>query len=197
MKFNSAIFLIIISSPFFGCRNQDRQPLINPNLDSSLTQVTKKFCLPYPTDLRLNGNSMIFYGARTFDTSFLIHIVKGSSEIDGVYYELLPTYHRNINAFATTTGSELLFFEGYSFVLDSAKWEVIKNMIKKIQQGDTGSQKSKGEYTDGETYGLYYDSMKMIKRNGDNIIPYQSFYKFLKDSFLEDFIRKRKPVMQH
>jgi len=140
---------------------------------------------------------MIFYGARTFDTSFLIHIVKGSSEIDGVYYELLPTYHRNINAFATTTGSELLFFEGYSFVLDSAKWEVIKNMIKKIQQGDTGSQKSKGEYTDGETYGLYYDSMKMIKRNGDNIIPYQSFYKFLKDSFLEDFIRKRKPVMQH
>ena len=52
--------------------------------------------------------------------------------MNGVFYEALPEYHRNDEDYADAKAS-LLFFDGYSFKVDSAKWEqIINNARNKI-----------------------------------------------------------------
>lgn len=161
--------------------------------DSAINLVLKKFSLPYLDNLKLDSNSLIFYGDRSFDTSFLIHLEKRDGEIDGTYYEVLPDYHRNLYD-VRTPSNQILYFEGYGFKLDLTKWGTVKNKVKELLSVDTSNRVNRG-CCDGGEYGLYYDGSKKIKGNLDDQTQYESFYRFLKGLFLEGFIQNRKPVM--
>ena len=159
------------------------------NAVATADSMVSKF-LPYYSNLALDTNAFIFYCARTFDTSSLIHIQKDKSEIKALYYEMLPTYHQNINDFANKREEQLMFFEGYSFIMDSTTWQEIKvqaNMI--LQAPDTFRRDI---YKDGSRYGLYYGSQQ---RRGDSNHEtfFENFAAFLKKSFLQEIIQARKP----
>jgi hypothetical protein len=159
--------------------------------DSSINFIMKKFELLYPENFKSDSNSLVFYRTATFDTSFLIHLKQEPSGINGAYYEVLPSYHNNVNDFATE--DQLLFFEGYSFTLDPTKWAIMKRMAEKMLSSDTSFKSNEG-IRDGEEYVLSYN-FKSSKSHIDNNGEYESFYKFLKELFLEKFIQKRKPFV--
>lgn len=190
-------FLIALCLLYIGCREKENTSPVTPSVsnhyrDSSLNFIGKKFELSYPENFTLDSNSLIFYRTATFDTSFLIHLKRGRNGINGVYYELLPSYHNNVNDFATEE-NQLLFFEGYSFTLDSTKWLIIKRMAEKMLSSDTSFKSNEG-IRDGKEYVLSYN-FKSSKSHIDNNSEYESFYEFLKGSFLENFIQRRKPIM--
>ena len=150
----------------------------------------KKFEQLYPQNFKSDNNSLAFYHTATFDTSFLIHLKRETTGINGVYYEVLPSYHNNVNDFASGE-NQLLFFEGYSFTLDSTQWAMIKEKAEKMLSRDTSFKSNEG-VRDGAEYVLSYN-FKSSKSYNANNSEHESFYKFLKEQFLEKFIQGRKP----
>jgi hypothetical protein len=180
---------------FVACSNK------NSDKEGSSTSVTRnqatiidstitKFCLAYPKDLMLDSNSLVFYCARTFDTSSLIHIQKNNLTIRGVYYEMLPAYHQFPNDFADQK-NDLLFFDGYSFVIDSAIWRMIKERVNILLQTKDSLTKNR-EFVDGSRYAIYYNSQSRFGDNNQEAL-YENFYDFLKRTFLKKIIQSRKP----
>jgi hypothetical protein len=113
-------------------------------------------------------------------------------EIYGVFYEILPTYHRYPKDFADQK-SNLLFFEGYSFIIDPAIWKAIQEQAQIVLDAKD-SLNENHHYTDESTYSLYYN-MQSSHGRSSNGIRYEKFDKFLKGSFLEKFMKARKPIM--
>lgn len=157
--------------------------------DSLINSQLKKFALPYPENFKSDSNTLIFYGSRPLDTSFLIQINKGLQEINGVYYEIIPANHNDLSDFADPE-KKLLFFEGYSFTLDSSKWEKLEGDAEKLLMDNSTFNVNSG-CMDCEVYGLYYGA----KSNIGNGIKYRPFYKSFKGMFLDSFIARRKPIM--
>jgi hypothetical protein len=149
----------------------------------------QQFTLPYPENFEFDSNTLVFYGSRPFDTSFLIHLRNGERGITGVYYEVIPTYHTEINNFATPK-NKLLFFEGYSFVLESSKWQKIKTRADDLLKSNSAFNVNEA-CRDCAVFGLCYGT----KSNFGNANKYGPFYGFLKEYFLDSFIVRRKPIM--
>lgn len=160
--------------------------------DSSVCTIIKKFNLPYTGNLSLDSNSLIFYGDRAFDTSFLLHVRKDIGKINVTYYEVLPNYHRFLND-VRVSDRQALFFEGYGFVLDSSTWKIIKNKAAELPPTDTNT-KSNPIVRDGDHFAFLSD-MGVKKSNSMTSVQYAVFYKFLKDSLLDDLINERIPIM--
>jgi hypothetical protein len=177
--------------------SQYRQVIITPpesaisDTASGMDIIVKKFSLSYPKNLNVDSNTLIYCYSKPLDTSFLIHIVKKSDQINVVYYEILPDYHRSINDFADTK-SELLFFEGYSFKIDSVIWDQIKIAAQKLTTIKPTASKA-GGCADCGFCSIYYDyNFKLSDRASRP--QYDSFTKFLRDSLLYQVINKRKPI---
>jgi hypothetical protein len=194
MNKNIIIWVFVLSFFHITCRETPKkyQDLISKHdfsNDSLFTSVLKTFTLPYSANLELDTNSLIFFGSRPFDTSFLIHLKIDSKEVTGVYYELIPTYHTELEHFADET-SKLLFFEGYSFILNQENWKSIKDQANSMVANNQPFNLNDA-CMDCEVFGLYYDG----KGNIGNAVRFRPFYKFLKNLFLDSFIVKRKPII--
>lgn len=81
-----------------GCRSNEKNNIITnsyvkekTNKDSIAESIVAKFSLPYSDILKADSNSLFFYCSRAYDTSSLIHIQKGPTEIRGIFYQMLPT----------------------------------------------------------------------------------------------------------
>ena len=160
----------------------------NPIIDSSVRLTLEKFCLQYDASFVLDTNSLIFYRKSTFDTSFLIHLRKDASRIRGVYYEVLPSYHNDIDDYSISE-NELLFFEGYSFSIDSLQWEEIKTKAEKIVNNK--QDKNSEACRDCAEYGLYFGH---LFRSGSIRSELPSLYHFIKGFLLDRFIKQRVPI---
>jgi len=190
------LYLLITLAIITGCKEKPTSITSMPKTgdhykDSTISDVMEKFGLAYAE--RSNGpdSSMIFYGTRPFDTSFLVRLTTKSSEIMGVYYEVLPIYHNKIND-VSVDGSHLLFFDGYTFKLDLAKWGQIKKLAEQLLSMDS-SFRNNDDCQDCEYYVLSYNS-KSIRSNIGNRSKYELFYDTLNDLFLKSFIQRRKPI---
>lgn len=160
--------------------------------DSVLETIIKKFSLPYCADSIVDERSLIFFCSRPFDTSSLIVLKKTHEMVNGVFYEILPTYHKYVNDFADSKAN-LLFFEGYSFIVDSLAWDLVKEQAQSILMGKDGLNKGQ-QYVDGKSFALYYN-FQNCKGNSSDEAVFERFDKFLKQSFLGKIIQARKPIM--
>ncbi|HYM93330.1 MAG TPA: hypothetical protein VET23_04270 [Chitinophagaceae bacterium] len=191
---NKNIFLLCLCFLYYSCQekaNNVKENIVtqsNRYEDSTLSFVMKKFGLPQLQSDRSDSNTLVFYCLRSFDSSFLIHLRQEPNGINGAYYVEMPSYY-NVND-SGAKENQLLFFEGYSFTLDSAKWQIVKDKAEELLR-DTIFKNSPG-CRDCKEYGLSYD----LKSKIDNGIKYEPFYRFLKEQFLEKFIQKRKPFVR-
>lgn len=191
-----AMWLLIICM-LFACQDDKKKIVSKPSMvdlinDSVTKTVIKKFGLPYSDNLNLDSNSLLFYCVRSYDTTSLIYLQKHNKEIQGIFYIILPNYHRFVTDYADQK-SNLLFFEGYSFIIDSVAWTTLKSHADLVLQ-HKGNPDIRRNYTDGSTYALYYNSQSRHGNSYDEAI-YEGFDGSLKKMFLNDLIKLRKPIM--
>lgn len=195
LKFLTLFFLAVFL--LMKCGNRENQPGIKtraemPDGDSASKLVVQTFALSYSEHLHFDSGSLVFYCSRTYDTSSLIEIKKQKNLIRGVYYETLPEYHRFVTDYADTS-SRLIFFEGYSFIIDSAIWKSVTDQAKIVLQKKGGTSKNE-KYTDGATYALYYNSQSRHGNSNDEA-DFVKFDSLLKVQFLWKYVQLRKPIM--
>jgi hypothetical protein len=199
MKFPSiTASIFVLSMLITTCseqkRHSDGKPVIATRArDFTLETIMKEFSLPYSGDSMVDENSLIFFCSRTFDTSSLIFLKKNHERINGVFYEVLPTYHKYINDFSDPK-SNLLFFEGYSFIVDSLVWDLVREQAQLILKEKDSLNRGE-KYVDGKSFALYYN-FESCKDNSADETVFERFDKFLKESFLEKIIQARKPIMR-
>ncbi|HOA37629.1 MAG TPA: hypothetical protein PLQ32_02870 [Flavihumibacter sp.] len=192
MKNILSILLMIGAASFVSCKPKAHANRAAATTDSAVYSIIKKFYPTYSGDRSADSNSLIFYGERPFDTSFLLHIKKDIDKVNGTYFEVLPEYHRFLKD-VRSSEMQILFFEGYSFIFDSAMWEKIIIRSEKLLPTDT-SLKSNPLVRDESHYALILNS-RVRKSNFNTSVQYEEFYKFLKDSLLSDLVNKRIPIM--
>jgi hypothetical protein len=199
MKFCSiTVLLFVLSMLIITCGEQkehsDEKPIVATQArDSALETIMKKFSLPYCADSMVDENSLIFFCSRTFDTSSLIVLKKNHERVDGVFYEILPTYHTYANDFADPKAN-VLFFEGYSFIVDSLIWDLVREQAQSILKGKDSLNRGP-KYVDGKSFTLYHN-FENCKGNSADEVVFERFDKFLKQSFLKKIIQSRKPIMR-
>ena len=125
-----------------------------------------------------------------FDTSFLIHLKREPKTITGMYYEVIPIYHNEFKNFAVPE-NKLLFYEGYSFMLESSEWQEIEDQVDKLLSEKAPFDINVG-CMDCELYGLHHSNRSII----GGTTTYKPLYQFLKGRFLDRFITKRKLMFQ-
>ena len=185
-------FSIVLLIVFISCRGKVHIPIEHQvALDSTFQLNLQKFGVMNSESLINDSNVLMLYGAKPFDTSFLIHLEGGTHVTTGTYYEILPSYHNNVNDFAIEE-NKLLYFDGYSFSLDSTKWEAIKTKTRELFASDEDSKERKA-CRDCSEYWVVFNS-KIKKSNFQNSETYQSYYNFLKRLFLQNFILRRMPI---
>ena len=165
--------------------------LKKPGVDSITKEFIQKFALPYPEQEDLNSNTLVFYRSSNYDTSLLLQITKCKHLVRGVFYEILPQYHRFITDYADED-SRLIFFEGYGFTIDSTTWEAVSQQAKLVFQNSKGIDSSKGKFTDGSNYRLYFEG-KLIHGDSNDDTAFEQFYSFLRIQFLNKYMQLRKP----
>ncbi|MBN9382078.1 MAG: hypothetical protein J0H74_15020 [Chitinophagaceae bacterium] len=198
MQIHRFFALVIVASFLFGrCNNRENRPTIETRAamsanDSVSKIIMQTFTLPYFENMKFDSGSLVFYCSRAYDTSSLIEIKEQKNLIRGVYYEILPEYHRFVTDYADTS-SKLIFFNGYSFTVDPGTWKSVTDQAKVVLEEKEGLNKNL-KYTDGATYALYYDGQSRHGNSNDEA-SFVKFDRFLKGQFLERYKQLRKPIM--
>lgn len=182
---------------FLGCTHVDEDKKSYNPKDHGISQsvyvrdtIISKF-YPVSDRILLDSNSMIFSCVRTFDTSSLIHIQLYGGHFKVRYYEMLPAYHQNINDFSNEN-NELLFFEGYSFTIDSIIWKKVILKAEEVLQASVSSERLR--YKDASYYALYSGTQQRKGDSNDEDL-FEGFDAFLKALFLQRCINARKPEL--
>lgn len=194
--FKYFVILMIMCVFLAKCENRDNAQVEKASsemsdIDSFSKQVLQTFALPYNERMKFDSSSLVFYCLKSYDTSSLIEIKKQKDVIRVAYYEILPNYHRFETDYADKN-SKLIFFEGYSFTIDSIIWKSIIEQAKIVF--DSKEHHDGKKYTDGAVYALYYNSES---KHGDsnNEEPFERFNYFLRLQFIDKYIQLRKPIM--
>ena len=196
MQVHPVILLVCIHLLWLGCSDKsitpdDKKELSKVEIDSLSKAVLQKFSIS-GDEYKNDSNCLSFYCCRSYDTTTLIQIKKHEQTLSGVYYQILPTYHRFITDYADRN-TKLLFFEGFSFTIDSTEWQSMVNQAKLVLQEKINMNVPK--VTDGNTYGLLYNHQIQQGRSGAGDVIFDKFDRFLKDSFLDKFKQARKPII--
>jgi hypothetical protein len=86
-----------------------------------------------------------------------------------------------------------LYFEGYSFTIDTAKWRRVKIRAAGML-ADTNTVFSNDGCADCG-FGMVAHDFKIRRTNNQNRSLYDEYARWLKDSILKRFVEKRKPIM--
>jgi hypothetical protein len=195
MQDHPVILLVCIHLLWLGCSDKrttsvDNKGFSKVEIDSLSKVVLQKFSIN-GDEYKNDSNCLSFYCCRNYDTTTLIQIKKHEQILSGVFYQILPTYHRFITDYADRN-TRLLFFEGYSFIIDSTEWQSIVNQAKLVLQEEINMNVPK--VTDATTYGLLYNYQIQQGRSGAGDVIFDKFDRFLKDFIVDKFIQARKPI---
>ena len=195
MKIFSISILWIIASSCFDQKYKEKvaENSLKPNVPVFINSIINKFSLPYNKEAGVDSNSLIFFGRHNFDTSFFVQLYKEASTVNGILYQIIPIYHSDDENYADTT-NRLLFFEGYSFKIDSIKWMHILNRAKSNLLSNKDTVSKDQVCLDCPFYFILHDS-KILSSSNNNRILFQTYERYLKDSLLNHFIVQREPKM--
>ena len=186
----STLFVITILFSLSACRNNgagDRL-LRKDTLSFRTDPIVGKFTLPYNQQVYADSNSLIFYYTKAFDTSFLVHLRKSNDEIVGTYYQTLPEIHRDLEGYSDDD-TKFLFFDGFSFVINTRIWDSIKNSASELLSKDD-SVRSKVCF-DCTSYFLAYNT-EILYDNKDNEIYFKKLSEYLKTTVIDKINRIRQ-----
>ena len=195
MKFR---FVVLISAValFFCChdgsiKKEKRAPVaIDDYGGFESFPIEQRFTLPYKENLQMDSNSLMFFRTYSFDTSLLIHFRKTDGVVKAICYEMLPAYHKNINDYADKD-SHLVFFDGYSFTLDSIQWESVRSRAGQML-ADTNTM-FKNEKCADCGFGMIAHDFKVRRTTAKTLVMYDTYARWLKDSILKKCIERKKP----
>lgn len=193
MKIVSVVIVLLIC---ISCKQQESKEKETElksidSLPPVLMSTIEKFAIPFNGSMP-DRNELFFCSSNTFDTSFLVHFKKLNDNIYGVLYEVLPAYHRDIEDF-TDEKDQLLFFEGYSFRIDTIRWMNIIGKANELLKGKDRWKSNKSCF-DCPLFFLAYDLKTTISYGQDQAL-FEEFAQYLKDSLLCHYINKRQPVL--
>jgi len=190
--FYLVLFFIFLNS----CSNSEnaKKKSLNPtghNMPPFISSIIDKYTLPYDKKMGADSNNLIFYYCGLFDTTVLVHFQNNDTSINVVLYQILPNYHKEDDDYADKE-SELLFFEGYSFKIAVSKWSEIISLAKNKLLISKNQPPKHDPCFDCAFFFLNYDSVTLIN-NSNTHAAFREYFKFLKDSVLDDFIKLRQP----
>lgn len=93
--------------------------------------VIEKYSLPHKMLGENDGTTLIFSREKGLDTSYLFLLRSHKGRIRAVYYDINLKYHSDVYDFLDPT-NELLYFEGFSFAVDSMQWKAVINKASNI-----------------------------------------------------------------
>jgi len=192
------LYFFIISIIGGSCHDaqseqEAQQSVTNRGIPPRLSSYIRKFSLPYDEHSGADSNTFFFYYSGHFDTSFLVHLHKEDTVVNGVLYEILSTYHRDDGDYADQQ-NKLLFFEGYSFKINSERWDDIINNARDKLLIERGTPLRNEACADCAFYFFAY-AFNTRSSNSINRVSFEEYAKFLKDSLLHQFIIKRQPTL--
>lgn len=182
---------------FMKCNSRENQSGVKikeemSNADSASKLVLQTFALPFSEQMKFDSNSLVFYCSRTYDTSSLIHMERKGNLLRGVYYKVLPEYHRFLTDYHDSV-SKIIYFEGYSFNMDSVTWKSVTDQANTVFLDKPNLNKNE-KYTDGATYALYYNGQSR-HGNGNDEAAFVKFDSLLKVEFIWKYALLKKPFM--
>lgn len=189
--------IVIITAPLLSsCDSKNKEKQAEKSkANSSRMEVfefpIKKFSLPYDESFSSDSNSLIYLKQVPFDTSYLLHIVKQGSQIPGICYVVLPTFHRDLEDFYDEE-SQLLFFDGLSFKLDAMQWEMIKQKTNHLISNLPDTIKSSSPCFDCPTYSVIFNSKKRVTGNSNQRDNFKEYDTFIRDSVINHFLTKKE-----
>ncbi len=179
---------------FTSCSNNEQDETRKIVKDSASVQTflfpINKFSLPYDSHLNLDSNSVIFMKEVPFDTSYLIHVRKESSVIRGVCYMILPSFHRDLEDFKDEK-QKLLFFDGFSFILDSLQWETLNKKTKETLINMTDSIPTNSSCIHCPSYTLFYNHQRRATGNSKLQGNFKSYETYLREEIVDPLLKKR------
>lgn len=183
---------IIVLLFILSCRNEKGQKdtqTIQNDKPIEMDWFIRKFGLPYDKNLIADSNTLILYKSKNFDTSFLIHLQRRDTVTYGVYYEILPEYHKSADHYLDQK-TKLIYFEGYSFQIGDSSWRrIISTIPPKIIINNT-SQKNNEACFDCPHYFVAYNFIRSSSNN-INRKSFDEYVLFLKKYLLEQLKEKR------
>ncbi|MBX3257338.1 MAG: hypothetical protein KF862_24650 [Chitinophagaceae bacterium] len=186
--FTVLIFLLFVSS----CKNDKGPENIKTTGNEELLQMDwfiRKFSLPYDRNLVVDSNTLIFYKSKYFDTSYLINIQKRDTAIYGVYYEVLPEYHKSVDHYLDQN-MKLIYFQGYSFQISDSSWNLITSEISPAMTANDSTHKNNEACYDCPHYFLSY-AFKTGSSSNLNRTSFDTYALFLKEHLLNQLKSKR------
>lgn len=151
----------------------------------------KKFSLPYSTPIELDTNSLIFMKEKSFDTSYLLHIHKHGSTVQGVCYIVLPSFHRDLEDYYDEK-NKLLFFDGFSFNLNINQWERLREKTIDAIVHMSDSIRSISTCLHCPSYSLYFNKQKRETGNSKLQENFRDYDTFILDTIIYPILAKRK-----
>jgi hypothetical protein len=176
---NRVLFLMVASIMLFKCKSSTKVEGIEQDPDLSKRLVERFFSLEH----KVNDQDFIFAKSNRWDTSyvFMAH-QQFSGKIRGTYYEISPS-----NGFYSLDRFDLLFFEGFSCDIDSAKFAQIlmrsSSLLKTLNKDiDTGC-------LDCTNYFLTVGYRTTISNTDEGRRDMEQFSAYLKETLIYPVLR--------
>jgi len=182
---------LILTMLILAC-SCNRQSKIGPTISAQKYRdesVIEKFTLPFKSPLLSDSTSLFFYYTHSFDTSWLVHIVKTKTKIRGVYYSVLPTMHRDLDSYPDSAGT--LLFDGAGFVVSEAVWDSL--VLKARDILTTDSLITETGCLDCSEWCLEYASRRRISNN-KNKSRFLDLSEYLRNTLLLHIIQLRREM---
>jgi hypothetical protein len=184
-----AIFGLLVSS----CNEKQNHTVKRDENSKAKEYWAEKFSLPVNVNVEADSTSFLFLKSAPFDTSFLLQLQVKDALVKGVYYEVLPSYHRNLNDYLDTS-SKLIAFEGMSFRISSLDWNKITGNSKLIPSSDSNDLKNEKPCADCPFYFLSYNN-RMTIGVSKNENQFEKYVAFLKNDLIYKLKTYRKPIL--
>ena len=192
---NRIIFILIICEMLVSSCQDKQSHTVKAddiNLKAKVCWL-EKFSLPVNAGIEIDSTSFVFFKSKSFDTSFLLQLQIKDSIIKGVYYEVLPSYHRNINDYLDAS-SNLIAFEGMSFKVSPLDWAKITDSSRLIPSSDSADLKNEKVCLDCPFYFLSYNDRTVVSVN-KNEGQFEKYVDFLNNNLIYKLKKYRKPIL--
>lgn len=183
------LLLLLLSS----CKDDLKKvgsPSIEQINDDIIESPLEKFSLLYKASVVSESNSLVYLKQVPFDTSYVVHIIDEGSRVRGVCYLVLPADHRDLEDFSDEK-SQLLFFSGLSFKLDTLQWKKIKGKTELLVSSLSDSAGSSPCF-DCPSYSVVFGKSNRSSANSEQRIKFNEYDNFVRDSVLQPLYMKKK-----